>query len=258
MAAQFIDPISRAFSPQPDPTSGGAANPEPVPTVGGPFSEQLKAFMYAIGKQESGGRYHIKGPQTKYGRPLGKYQILDSNWAAWAREAGIPGADWRNPQAQERVAAYKFSQYYEQFNGRWDAVAVAWFAGPGRAKTFLSNPGAVANLSDVLGTSVAHYVDKAINTMNQVTGTNVLQSIPSNFVAATTGDAITSATPEQKADHTLNAFEQMFSPEFLGQTTEARSSEELLEQLPDDIEDEEDEDEDEPKQNRTSPGVRPI
>ena len=144
-------------------------------------TQELQAFMRSIGKLESGGRYHILGPQTKYGRPRGKYQILDSNWDAWAREAGIPNADWRDPSAQERVASYKFLQYYNQFGGRWDAVAVAWFAGPGRARKWVKNPNSVGGMADVLGTSVATYVQKAMNGMQSNLGRDPLELGFQNF-----------------------------------------------------------------------------
>lgn len=130
------------------------------PTVGAlpaGLAGDVDLFMHAVGLKESGGRYHILGPQTRYGRPRGKYQILDSNWAAWAAEAGMPGADWRDPQAQEHVARHKMLSYFRRF-GSWEAVAVAWFAGPGRAAQYLADPSSVAGLADVLGTSVARYV----------------------------------------------------------------------------------------------------
>ena len=125
---------------------------------------QIDSFMASIRTIESGGRYTVLGPQTRYGRPRGAYQILDSNWAAWAKEAGIAGADWRDPRAQDRVARYKMLQYYRAY-GSWDAVAVAWFAGPGRAKKWAAGDYSVGQMKDVLGTSVAGYVKKMRDNM---------------------------------------------------------------------------------------------
>lgn len=130
--------------------------------------DQIGQFMSALGALESGNNYGAVGPRhPTMGRALGRWQIMESNWHAWAREAGIAGADWRDPKAQDRVATYKFSQYYRQF-GSWPLVAVAWFAGPGRAAT-AARQGiqAVGQLSDSLGTTVAGYVQKVMSSMGQ-------------------------------------------------------------------------------------------
>jgi hypothetical protein len=166
----LVDPIRVAAGGRPSTPSATAGRPSPgggmlAPSSGSGFDAELDAFMAQIRTQESGGRYTVLGPQTRYGRPRGAYQILDSNWAAWAAEAGIPGADWRDQEAQDHVARFKFTQYFRQF-GSWEAVSVAWFAGPGRAASYVENPASVANLSDVLGTSVARYVQTAMTGMD--------------------------------------------------------------------------------------------
>lgn len=140
--------------------------PAPVATSG--FDAELEAFRQAIRDQESSGNYSILGPSTKYGRARGAYQILASNWDAWAAEAGIPGADWKDQAAQDRVARFKFTQYFRQF-GSWDAVAVAWFAGPGRAATYARDPGSVLGLSDG-GSTVRRYLDKMRDGMGRYLG----------------------------------------------------------------------------------------
>lgn len=127
--------------------------------------EAIDRFMAAIRDLESNGNYHAVGVPTKGGRALGAYQIMSQYWPGWAAEAGIPGADWRDPKAQDRVARYKMQRYFERY-GRWDLVAIAWFAGPGRANT-AANQGieSVSDLSDVLGTSVGTYVRRIMDTM---------------------------------------------------------------------------------------------
>lgn len=130
---------------------------------------QVDDFMAAIRRLESGNNYLAQGPvQPNGNRALGAYQIMRSNWSAWSKEAGIAGADWRDPQAQDRVARYKMNQYYQRF-GSWDLVAVAWFAGPGRAATALKEGSlaSVGGLKDSLGTSVSAYVDKVMGFMPQ-------------------------------------------------------------------------------------------
>lgn len=150
----------------------------------------LEAFMNAIGTLESGNNYGAIGPHTgsRYGRARGRYQIMETIWPAWAREAGIGGADWRDPAAQDRVAKYKMSQYYRQF-GSWDLVAVAWFAGPGRAaqakKQGLTS---VGQIRDVLGTSVTGYVAKTMKLMGEGAGSGI--SAAASAAGAAAGAAV--------------------------------------------------------------------
>ncbi len=129
--------------------------------------EELPIFLEAIGRIESGGNYNAIGVPTKYGRALGKYQIMEKNWPNWARAAGIPGASWRDPKAQDHVARHMMSYYYSKY-GRWDAVAVAWFAGEGSANRYVRGDRGVASRKDALGTSVAKYVEKTMLTMAQL------------------------------------------------------------------------------------------
>lgn len=136
---------------------------------GGSFfsGSALEAFAKAIRQLESGGNYSAVGPRhPTMGRALGAYQIMESNWGPWAREAGIPGANWRDRENQDTVAMNKFQQYFEQFKD-WAAVAVSWFAGPGRAQRYMQDPSSVGGISDVLGTTVASYVQRIMSTMQQ-------------------------------------------------------------------------------------------
>lgn len=124
---------------------------------------QTEAFLAAIRRLESGsynGNYAARGPVVKSGmyagqRAFGAYQIMPGNWSAWAREAGIPGASIRDPKAQDRVARFKLLNYYRAY-GSFEAAAVAWFAGPSRAKTF-ARGGNLSGINDG-NTSVPQYV----------------------------------------------------------------------------------------------------
>lgn len=123
---------------------------------------ELARFMNAIGTIESGNKYDAVGVQTgKLGRAQGRYQIMSGNWAAWAREAGLPGnADWKNPAHQDRVARFKMGEYYKRYKD-WDLVAVAWFAGPGTAnRVQREGLASMSGRKDALGTSVPKYVQK--------------------------------------------------------------------------------------------------
>ncbi len=83
---------------------------------------------------------------------------MSRNWDSWASQAGIAGADWRDPAAQDHVARYKMLQYFQTY-GNWDLVAIAWFGGPGRANQARDRGiNSVGALTDVLGTRIDTYV----------------------------------------------------------------------------------------------------
>lgn len=120
---------------------------------------ELGKFMNALGQVESGNRYDAVGPNTgsTYGRARGRYQIMETIWPGWAREAGVDPND-TSPAAQDRVAAFKLSQYYNRY-GSWDLVSVAWFAGPGRAnKAMKAGVKSLKGIADITGTDVPKYV----------------------------------------------------------------------------------------------------
>ena len=103
----------------------------------------IDMYIEALKMQESSGDYQVLHTPSVIedaytGKPvrvqgLGAYGILDINWKKWAKEAGLEGADWHDPVAQDTVARFKVQQYFNRFNS-WDAVSVAWFAGPNKAK----------------------------------------------------------------------------------------------------------------------------
>lgn len=161
----------------------------------------LQSFMDAIGQFESGNNYGAVGPNTgsRYGRARGRYQIMETIWSGWAREAGIPNADWRDPAAQDRVARHKMTQYYRQF-GSWELVAIAWFAGPGRAqKAKDQGISSVAGIKDVLGTSVAKYASSIVSLMGEAAGPGEAQR-PSSSPKDTTALARERTPRQSKAE----------------------------------------------------------
>jgi hypothetical protein len=123
--------------------------------------DQIESFMHSLGALESGNNYGATGPYTgpRYGRARGRFQIMEKIYPAWAREAGVNPNDFSSA-AQDKVARHKMSQYYRRY-GSWDLVAVAWFAGPGRADQAKKNGiSSVGGLKDMLGTDVTGYVQK--------------------------------------------------------------------------------------------------
>ena len=133
------------------------------------FETDLATFMAATRRQESGsfqGNYEAMGVPV-YGVPgipdgnraIGAYQIMASNWLNWAAQAGISGASWTDPTAQDHVARYMMTKYYEQF-GSWELVSVAWYGGPGAAQRVFDAYGYTATLSQIqstLGSDIGGY-----------------------------------------------------------------------------------------------------
>lgn len=129
----------------------------------------LEMYLQALKMQESSGDYQavhkpsiIEDAYT--GKPvrvqaLGAYGILDINWKKWAKQAGLEGADWHDPNAQDTVAKFKVQQYFNKF-GSWDAVSVAWFAGPKKADRLVNNGTVNFDLTDSNGQSIKNYVDE--------------------------------------------------------------------------------------------------
>jgi hypothetical protein len=81
--------------------------------------------MDALGQVESGGRYDARNPVSG---AYGKYQIMPSNWPAWAgRYLGDRRAR-PTPRNQDRVAAGRMTDLYRAY-GAWDRVAYWWLTG---------------------------------------------------------------------------------------------------------------------------------
>lgn len=100
---------------------GGTIEDAPEANVSG-----REAFINAIAGQESGGNYNAENGDTG---AYGKYQIMPSNWPAWAEEAGIGADAPRTPENQEIVARFKLGQYYDKYGAR--GAAIAWYGGEG-------------------------------------------------------------------------------------------------------------------------------
>ena len=136
----------------------------------------IDMYLSALRERESSGNYQVLHAVSiiedlATGKPirvqgLGAYGILDINWAGWAKEAGIEGADWHDPIAQDTVAKFKVQQYFNKYNS-WDAVSVAWFAGPGKADTLTEGGTINFDESDNQGLSVREYVDSMNNLVSE-------------------------------------------------------------------------------------------
>ncbi len=113
----------------------------------------IKQAQEAIGQIESGGRYDLIGVQTKHGRALGKYQVMEEFLPDYLRRAGLPPMTreeyLKDTKAQDQVFAANFSQFMEKTGSANDAASM-WLTG----KT-LAEAGSV---KDALGTDAKEYV----------------------------------------------------------------------------------------------------
>lgn len=126
--------------------------------------DMVDIFMNSIAGIETRGQsdpYTAVNSQTG---AHGKWQIMPSNWSNWSRET-FGRVVSKTPQNQRQVARNKMLEYYDRF-GDWDAVAVAWFAGPNRAERYLQGDESVLNLSDG-GTTVRNYIRRARKGLRQ-------------------------------------------------------------------------------------------
>lgn len=103
----------------------------------------VEEFMAAIVAQESNGDPKAENARTGAN---GYTQIMPDNWPRWSKEAlGYEAPN--TPENQVKVSRYKMQQYYDAYED-WSAVAVAWFAGPGRAARYDDGDRSVLHLSD--------------------------------------------------------------------------------------------------------------
>ena len=129
-------------------------------------------YLEALKQKESSGDYQVlHNPSiitdVNTGKPirvqaLGAYGILDINWNKWSKEAGLEGADWHDPKAQDIVARYKVQEYFNKYNS-WNLVSIAWFAGSKKADRVMNNGESNLDKTDNTGQSIQEYVNAMNN-----------------------------------------------------------------------------------------------
>jgi hypothetical protein len=97
------------------------ARHRPSPTPRG-----LAEFMGGLAQIESGGRYDVRNRSSG---AYGKYQIMPSNWPAWAKRYLGNARARQTPANQERVAAGKLADLFRSLGGSWDRTAYWWLTG---------------------------------------------------------------------------------------------------------------------------------
>jgi hypothetical protein len=108
----------------------------------------LSRFMAAVGSLESGGNYTARNPISG---AYGKYQIMPSNWPAWAKLYLGNAKAKPTPANQEKVAAGKMTSLY-RWLGSWRRVAYWWLTGSSRKSGW--------------STYARRYVDKVMDRYN--------------------------------------------------------------------------------------------
>lgn len=139
----------------------------------------LGTFMAATRRIESGsfeGNYGAIGVPVRGDRARGAYQIMGNNWSSWAKAAGLPGANWRDRYAQDRVAAYWMTEYFKRY-GNWELVAAAWYGGGGYANRLAAR--GYSGPQDIPSADIRRYVQKVRGFLQEAEGQN--WQAPSGF-----------------------------------------------------------------------------
>jgi hypothetical protein len=121
----------------------------------------LERFLYALGEVESGGNYYAR---NAYSGAYGKYQIMPSNWPAWAKLYIGNSEAPQTPTNQERVAHGKVTALWNWLD-TWPNVAHWWLTGSGErnqalwssySKTYVAKIMKIYNAtSDIAGEAAA-------------------------------------------------------------------------------------------------------
>lgn len=103
----------------------------PVPTLAAD-PPGLERFMTAIARVESGGNHRARNENSG---AYGRYQILPSNWRAWARRYLGDANAKPTPANQEKVARAKMRSLYNWL-GSWRRVSYWWLTGSSRTSAW--------------------------------------------------------------------------------------------------------------------------
>ena len=85
----------------------------------------IDTFLRALGQVESGGNYYAVNTSSG---AYGKYQIMPSNWPAWAETYLGNRYAKQTPENQEKVASGKLTSLYRSLDS-WKRVAYWWLTG---------------------------------------------------------------------------------------------------------------------------------
>jgi len=153
---------------------------------------------------------------------LGGYGILDINFPVWAKQAGLEDFsmsdnDWKDPKVQDAIAKYKVQEYFNKYNS-WDAVSVAWFAGPGKADTLVKDGTINYEEADNNGVTIKEYVAKMNNNLSEE-----LMNIELPMQTFTPPQMISGPQTNPVVDNQRN-MQQVFAAQILDAMTKANGS----------------------------------
>lgn len=103
---------------------------------------EVAAFLAALRIVETGdqrGDYRRMHGVVRGNRKLGAYGIAADDWPEMAAAAGLPGADWKDPRAQDVVAEATVDRLIGKYQD-WRLVGVAWKAGEKVADMAAADP----------------------------------------------------------------------------------------------------------------------
>lgn len=128
--------------------------PKPEPGPGGPprkanKKNELQAFLWAEGEQESGNNYLAINPTSG---ALGRWQVMPGNLSAWLPESGQPvltsNQFLHSHKAQNAVALTILGGYFKKYGPA--GAAAEWYSGqPDPTKTY-GDPPVYVYVQDVL------------------------------------------------------------------------------------------------------------
>jgi transglycosylase-like protein len=137
----------------------------PAATVSAASPPGLERFLYALGEVESGGSYTARNSTSG---AYGKYQILPSSWAAWAKLYLGSSTTPQTPTNQEIVAHRKVTALYNWLD-TWPVVAHWWLTGSSERNSALWSSFSRSYVQKVM-TVMASTADVAGDTRTSTTG----------------------------------------------------------------------------------------
>lgn len=128
----------------------------------------LEPFLYALGQVESGGSYTAYNSSSG---AYGKYQIIPTSWAAWARLYLGSSTAPKTPSNQETVAHHKVTALYVWLDS-WPVVAHWWLTGSSERS------------SSLWSSSSRTYVDRVMTIMKSVAAVGSITVSTSSWITA--------------------------------------------------------------------------
>ncbi|RKZ89393.1 MAG: hypothetical protein DRQ39_00840 [Gammaproteobacteria bacterium] len=126
-------------------------------------AEDLGGFLAALRSLNGGYGTHL--PQEMGVTPFGAYGMLLENWDQWSEEAGFGGADFRDPAAQDAVAGFWSTKFFNRY-GSWEMVANAWYAGQDQTDALVSQ-----GLRAFTNDRIRSYTEAVMAAQEQMAGT---------------------------------------------------------------------------------------